>query len=263
MVRACAYEDGGQASERVGFRPILSPGPESAILVRSGDLVTCRDDLTLPLDSERRDAHSHCGCILNAFERVEARAAQYRTEPAARGSFREESSLVIARSVPTAFAALPPAWREFRERRSSADDILRAFQVQAPPVPVDAILEGMGVRVLSDYALDGAGLLEYAPDGPLVLVNAADVHARQRFTMAHELGHLMLHEPCQQNRDVMTDGSRREVQANRFAADLLMPFWMLESFVSRYGASPSRLASIFEVSPQAMDIRLGAMSGWR
>lgn len=53
---------------------------------------------------------------------------------------------------------------------------------------------------------------------PLVLLNPAKHdHHRQRFDVAHELGHLVLHADAE-------PGTRRaEEQANRFAAELLMP----------------------------------------
>ncbi|WP_424211377.1 ImmA/IrrE family metallo-endopeptidase [Streptomyces sp. BI20] len=91
-----------------------------------------------------------------------------------------------------------------------------------PTGPIDdmvALLEGAGalvvVRNLGTTALDAVSQWP-ADKAPLVLVNSIASADRSRFSLAHELGHLVMHgEP----------GERRvqEDQANRFAAEFLMP----------------------------------------
>jgi Zn-dependent peptidase ImmA (M78 family) len=67
-----------------------------------------------------------------------------------------------------------------------------------------------------------------------IVVNAADAPVRQRFTIAHELGHLLMHKFSKPHADGRlqvrfrdsrsTEGSvREEIEANQFAAELLMP----------------------------------------
>lgn len=71
---------------------------------------------------------------------------------------------------------------------------------------------------------------------------------QRREKIAHELGHLLLHEGMQPwGKDVMIDW--QEAQANHFAEHLLMPYPMFAPLLencSRYEA-PSRLAAIFRV----------------
>src|SRR5258708_59499 len=77
----------------------------------------------------------------------------------------------------------------------SAQALLRQQQVGDPPVPVEAIAAGLGIEV-SYRPLEGdiSGILRRAADHVLIGVNALEPKTRQRFTIAHELGHFRLHE---------------------------------------------------------------------
>jgi len=90
------------------------------------------------------------------------------------------------------------------------------------PVPnVLRLIEDMQVAVVRrDLATDGqdAVSLRLAERHPVILVNTALSGDRQRFTLAHELGHLTLH-----GWDVATADDAIEQEANLFAAELLAP----------------------------------------
>jgi Zn-dependent peptidase ImmA (M78 family) len=94
-----------------------------------------------------------------------------------------------------------------------------------------------------------------------IWVRSGDAPHRQRFTIAHELGHLLLHEAGAEYRDDTFRGTPKEYEANAFAADLLMPLWMLDPAAAKWGRHPGYLAQIFGVSEQAMSIRLGRLVG--
>jgi Zn-dependent peptidase ImmA (M78 family) len=52
--------------------------------------------------------------------------------------------------------------------------------------------------------------------------------------------------------------TREEAEANRLAADILMPRHLIARYIKTYGfADPGFLASTFKVSEAAMRIRLG------
>lgn len=96
-----------------------------------------------------------------------------------------------------------------------------------------------------------------------IYVNANHHEHRRRFTIAHELAHLILHKPS--IGDGITDdalyrsglSSRMEAQANRMAANILMPWELLEPWLERETIDIAELASVFNVSQSAMSIRLG------
>jgi Zn-dependent peptidase ImmA (M78 family) len=89
---------------------------------------------------------------------------------------------------------------------------------------------------------------------------------RQRFTIAHEIAHFILHQ------DLIGDGitddalyrsrlsNSQEVMANKLAADILMPWDLINEKIREGLNTVEKLAEVFEVSPTAMSIRLGIPS---
>ena len=124
--------------------------------------------------------------------------------------------------------------------REKASDLLRQCKVTQPPVDVEFIARGLRIVLRRvGFAKDVSGLLARKGDMVLLGVNRTDSPTRQRFSIAHEIGHFVLHEP----KPIFVDGvtlrfrnskssqgdDREEIEANAFAAELLMP----EEFVRR------------------------------
>lgn len=150
----------------------------------------------------------------------------------------------------------PPLWRQLHG--ASADVVLRHLGVTAPPVDPFRMAWQLGAEAYQTTFERGdvSGVLDSRRTPPRIYVNAAHAVVRQRFSAAHELGHLLLHPPGVLWRDAQgPDGHRdpREAQANAFAADLLMPFALMVEF-AQFGG-PSALAEIFGVSREAMEVR--------
>lgn len=162
--------------------------------------------------------------------------------------------------------------------RRKAEELLREAGIVAPPVPIEQLAERAGAVVR--YApFDGqmSGLLCRSEDGngAVIGVNSRHPTVRQRFSIAHELGHLVLHEPAFQIdqhafvsfRDSESSSATdpHEIEANQFAAALLMPAALLRECVEQLGEnadveeSIGRLARRFDVSTQAMTIRLTSL----
>ncbi len=107
----------------------------------------------------------------------------------------------------------------------------------------------------------------------VIAVNPAHHTNRQRFTIAHELGHYFLHENLEKHVDQIRVAWRdaesskavnwTEIQANRFAAELLMPTRFilrdLDSLESIGAHTVALLASKYVASPDAMKIRLSQL----
>jgi Zn-dependent peptidase ImmA (M78 family) len=158
----------------------------------------------------------------------------------------------------------------------SISQLLEKNDQTKPPIDVLAIARGERAQVVH-HALgsDVSGVLIRNDDRILLGVNSAHHPRRQRFTIAHELGHLVLHpgrpytvdSPVRLNwrndlSSLATD--QEEIAANKFAAELLMPEGMIRSAV-RALATPrvpnedqilGRLAREFDVSVEAMSFRL-------
>jgi Zn-dependent peptidase ImmA (M78 family) len=151
-------------------------------------------------------------------------------------------------------------------------EIINHFRRTAP-VDVDGLVRGLGLRKELAFLLPSiSGTIEKRDSSFLITVNAGDPITRQRFTTAHELGHYMLH------RDRIGDGiaddrayrstfsgkyhntrigPREETQANAFAANVLMPYELIQELKSQGTSTPELLAKKLLVSEQAMCIRLG------
>jgi hypothetical protein len=147
--------------------------------------------------------------------------------------------------------------------------VIRRFQ-GAAPVDVSALAVALGINVWeSEFLPDGvSGKLFRDPEnggseGFSIIVRESDAYPRKRFTVAHEIAHFTLHRSKVGN-SLVDDAWYRsnlstteEAEANRWAADLLMPKGLIAEYVERLGPNPAALASVFEVSEAAMRIRLG------
>ena len=147
-----------------------------------------------------------------------------------------------------------PLWKQLNDSNAHPHDLLRVAGITEPPVDVEYIAQRIGVGV--QYAQDPGWAGAVSSDGPFatIWVREEDHRTRQRFIIAHELGHLMLH-PGTNFRDVSFDGNPQEVEANEFAAELLMP----SAFIKHYfelAPDPAELATIFDVSHAAVVVRL-------
>ena len=161
-----------------------------------------------------------------------------------------------------------------RRPDEEARRILEKYQISQPPVPIEDIAMAEGaliVRQHSNGPESGFALRE--GERWIIGVNTQTSRRRQRFSVAHELGHLLLHEGTlivSSVRIDLRDGisslgtDKQEVEANRFAAELLMPRKIVQSAAStriREGL-PGRdeliaeLAREFDVSNEAMGYRL-------
>lgn len=135
------------------------------------------------------------------------------------------------------------------------------------PVNPARLAEAMGVRVISDPSLGAlSGKYEVEDGIPTIRFNPNEPLVRQRFTLAHELGHHVLAHG-KAFRDPVAHFSidnfdPDEVAANRFSAELLMPADIIEQQISTTKkATISGLASMFAVSEVAMRFRLKNL-GW-
>lgn len=147
----------------------------------------------------------------------------------------------------------------------TAKDVLSAFwDEMVLPINPGTIAARMGISVMADPNLGASGHYEPTSEkvnGPLITYNPTEHTVRQRFTIAHELGHHALeHGP--RDRDTpenftMFFSDPKEVAANRFAAQLLMPSDYVHAAVQVRGITDlGKLASLFNVSKVAMRYRL-------
>jgi Zn-dependent peptidase ImmA (M78 family) len=154
----------------------------------------------------------------------------------------------------------------------TVETLLRKCRVTKPPVPVERIAEQYGLDIrLAPYEGDLSGALVRTDKEAFIGVNSHHHPNRQRFTVAHELAHFFLHKGMRLHIDKniwvnwRDDESSKavqweEIQANQFAAELLMPTAFLMRDLNKIGRMNDHLVQFlsrkYRVSSQAMDIRL-------
>jgi Zn-dependent peptidase ImmA (M78 family)/DNA-binding XRE family transcriptional regulator len=147
----------------------------------------------------------------------------------------------------------------------AAKQVLEKSGVKSPPVDVMSVARSLGVAVFPRPFPDALSALLLRYDAHAFIgVNSHQARTRQRFSVAHELGHFVLHHEDRHFIDYGTSAAvegeapgydwKSEQAANRFAAELLMPEEMLRR--ESRSISLSRLTTRYEVSQEAMGFRL-------
>lgn len=162
---------------------------------------------------------------------------------------------------------------DFKGAAERAKRVIEENLVTFPPVNVFDIALNYGLEVV--YApfgemRDVAGFINL--DTKQIVVNDMDSVSRQRFTIAHELGHWLMHKDAlmhNPNQGVLLrrplgapDPDPREKEANCFAANLLVPGTLLAGGViadvreNMFIGHERLLSKVFGVSPDVITFRL-------
>lgn len=167
--------------------------------------------------------------------------------------------------------------RHVRDMEKRATDLLRKLDLFNAPVHVEAVANELGATVVyDDLEDDVSGFLLKEKDVTTIGINKNHHPNRQRFTIAHECGHLALHAAGQKDKlwldkaylffrdsKSSTGEQLEEIQANQFAAALLMPEELIraniEDITTVSDVDIFKLAMRFEVSEQAMTLRLALL----
>lgn len=154
---------------------------------------------------------------------------------------------------------------------SVAKSVLDQQWDRAFPVDLELIAKLNGISVvpvkhIGAWDEDISGMITYEEGKPTIYIRKRDTIPRQRFTLAHELGHFFLHEGKRFRDNYASTSSSNydvdEVAANAFAAELLMPSLAVEYFITKENLKEvDELANVFKVSLKAMTYRLVNL-GW-
>ena len=154
------------------------------------------------------------------------------------------------------------------EIEQQVEKILTKYGIKNAPVSVKEIAKQHDISIAKAPSDKFSGLLFRKENGQaFIALNSDESPVRQRFTIAHELGHYFLHPnkssfvDFRDNKKNILRGPK-EVQANRFAAALLMPKKFLEKDVAALASEGLTeehvgfLAQKYNVSDDAMTFRL-------
>lgn len=168
--------------------------------------------------------------------------------------------------------------------RTLVDRLLTKREIHTAPVPVADLAKSLGVEVRfqpAETTLSGFLVRDLSQQQAVIGVNLNHHWKRQRFTIAHELGHFLLHQQegvhvdrAEQgllvklrNQDSSTGLDVEEKEANLFAAELLMPIAFLQTDLESYAEIDlldeevlKPLADRYQVSTQALTFRLAYLN---
>lgn len=155
--------------------------------------------------------------------------------------------------------------------------VLANLKVNKPNINLKRIARSLGATIKYvplDDKLSGSIFID--GNSAKIAVNSFHHPNRQRFTIAHEIGHLVLHSQefqntihvdkkfqMYRNENASRGTDRLEIQANSFASELLMPAFLLEKVVGNMqidmdeDGTIEELANKFQVSTTAFRFRLG------
>lgn len=151
---------------------------------------------------------------------------------------------------------------------NSASELLKKVGIYSIPVNLESITNHLGLNVVrKDFSSDGLSAVLFRKERK-VAINSIHGKERQRFSLAHEIGHYVLHENQNDFIDpvfkrenmVLQKNKSTEMEANQFAAALLMPEIFLKKSIQNIDTKDSdwmaKLAGEYRVSMQAMSFRL-------
>jgi IrrE N-terminal-like domain len=169
-----------------------------------------------------------------------------------------------------------------RTARYHGETLAESCGFKKAPIDVERVAAGLGLSVAyADLGPDVSGLLIGRGGAAAIAIQRADPKNRQRFTIAYEIGHYCLrhqfepgehvhvdhgHAITPRNSRSSTGADLKEIEANQFAACLLMPSSILQARIRDIRAPKplldshvALLAKEFQVSEQSMTIRLSTL----
>jgi Zn-dependent peptidase ImmA (M78 family) len=178
--------------------------------------------------------------------------------------------------------------QRIKQIREKARQLFQECGITKAPVDVEKIAALKGIEIkrtqqrddISGFLLrqreDVSGFFPNQSATTVIGVNTWHHPNRQRFTIGHELGHFVLHKHNELHVDrfavkLRSDASStgedtEEVEANRFAAELLMPFDFLSADLNELAPNGEltervmqQLAKRYKVSVSAMQNRLRSL----
>lgn len=151
-------------------------------------------------------------------------------------------------------------YKDYQNARDATWRLLIDLGIKELPIRPGAMCRALGIVVKYYTPEDGNGGMSFLNDGvPTILVSSVSPLQRQRFTAAHELGHILLGHVGRYalvNREPSPQDNPVEQAANVFASRLLAPACVLWGCNAR---TPEQIASLCDISLQAAQFRAQRM----
>lgn len=151
---------------------------------------------------------------------------------------------------------------DLEKAKQEARKVIKDNYVTTLPVKIEELVQNYGLKVVEadfgKYVEKYAGFLDH--QNRTISVNDKDTEFKKVFSIAHGLGHFLLHNDAVSRLCVLErkplgqlDASSVEEEANCFAVNVLIP----EEFLKKYASSsPDIIAKIFGVTEDVIGYRL-------
>ena len=146
-------------------------------------------------------------------------------------------------------------YTDYKISRDLAWEILINEKVKELPVKVSEICDHMGIKIKPEEQ-GKSGHCEYIDGAPVIFCNRSEPIKRQRFTVAHELGHVLMRHTDKYGvmyRDPAPTDDPKEQAVNVFAARLLAPAIVLRDLGV---TNADQIAEICQISQTAAEYRM-------
>ena len=128
---------------------------------------------------------------------------------------------------------------------------------------------GIGVYLSDNFGSGERGKIQYDEELQRykISVNVKDSSRGKMFTIAHEIAHAICDSEYLKTEKILTDGllrrdsNKREVRANKFAAELLMPEGKFKEKWEDLRGNIKKIADYFDVSEVAITVRASNLFG--
>ncbi len=159
-----------------------------------------------------------------------------------------------------------------QEIETLATGLLSRIGVAQAPINATAVASALGAEVrVAEFQNRTTAAAVRKKNGKATIYVAPHSAERRRFSICHEIGHLVLHIPDQADAEhhdtdyqmfrssvASVSEDVNEMEASRFSAAILMPRNLIED-AYRETQSVEKLAELFKVSRQAMSRRLSEL----
>ena len=166
---------------------------------------------------------------------------------------------------------------ELKRSEKEASTLINKYKLKQAPIAVADIAKNIGINVVPyDLGEGVSGILVVEANKATIGYSKSDSKTRQRFTIAHELGHFILHHKNNQSEQLFVDkdflvkyrGYQKytqadllhEQQANAFAAELLMPKSLVEAELIKKDYMDFTESELIETLSKVFDVSVIAMS---
>ena len=140
--------------------------------------------------------------------------------------------------------------------RRTARDLLKEAGITTPPILIRDILKH--IKKEKDLSVhpwafgeDTDGIQITQGESATIGYNQSQHSHRQRFTVAHEIGHFLLCHTTNDSAFDLDSKKPEEVEANQFAAELLMPLEMFKKDFKAGMTSADDLGKKYNVSKES------------